>query len=111
MKTAIATVCLSGSLDEKLEAIASAGFKAVEFFENDLLSFNGTPSDVFEARLQHAVDLYKAGVAPYLVVTGGKLPAAGQAGMFPGWRTFSAAGSSPVPPSAFAGLRPGRSRC
>lgn len=37
--------------------------------------FNGTPSDVFEARLQHAVDLYKAGIAPYLVVTGGKLPA------------------------------------
>ena len=39
------------------------------------------------------------------------VPAGGQAGMFPGWRTFSAAGSSPVPPSAFAGLRPGRSRC
>ena len=37
--------------------------------------FNGTPGGVFEARLQHAVDLYKAGVAPYLVVTGGKLPA------------------------------------
>jgi uncharacterized SAM-binding protein YcdF (DUF218 family) len=37
--------------------------------------FNGTPSDVFEARLQHALALYEAGVAPYLVVTGGKLPA------------------------------------
>ena len=37
--------------------------------------FNGTPSEVFEARLQHALELYKAGVAPYLVVTGGKLPA------------------------------------
>ena len=37
--------------------------------------FNGTPSDVFEARLQHAVDLYRAGTARYLVVTGGKLPA------------------------------------
>jgi uncharacterized SAM-binding protein YcdF (DUF218 family) len=37
--------------------------------------FNGTPGGVFEARLQHAVDLYKAGIAPYLVVTGGKLPA------------------------------------
>ncbi len=37
--------------------------------------FNGTPGGVFEARLQHAVDLYKAGLAPYLVVTGGKLPA------------------------------------
>lgn len=37
--------------------------------------FNGTPSAVFEARLQHAVALYRAGLAPYLVVTGGKLPA------------------------------------
>ncbi|MBI2781817.1 MAG: YdcF family protein [Chloroflexi bacterium] len=37
--------------------------------------FNGTPSGVFEARLQHAVDLWKAGLAPFLVVTGGKLPA------------------------------------
>lgn len=46
MKLAIATVCLSGTLDEKLAAIAAAGFGAVEIFENDLLSFNGTPSDV-----------------------------------------------------------------
>jgi 3-dehydroshikimate dehydratase len=42
----IATVCLSGSLDEKLRAIAAAGFDAVEIFENDLLSFNGSPRDV-----------------------------------------------------------------
>ena len=46
MQTAIATVCLSGVLNEKLEAIAAAGFKAVEIFENDLLSFNGTPGEV-----------------------------------------------------------------
>lgn len=46
MKTAIATVCLSGTLPEKLEAIAAAQFKGVEIFENDLLSFNGTPADV-----------------------------------------------------------------
>ena len=42
----IATVSLSGSLDEKLRAIADAGFDAVEIFENDLLSFNGSPGDV-----------------------------------------------------------------
>jgi 4-hydroxyphenylpyruvate dioxygenase len=42
----IATVSLSGSLDEKLRAIAAAGFDAVEIFENDLLSFNGSPRDV-----------------------------------------------------------------
>src|ERR1700682_6234083 len=46
MDNAIATVCLSGALNKKLEAIAAAGFKSVEIFENDLLSFNGTPSDV-----------------------------------------------------------------
>lgn len=46
MKTSIATVCLSGDLSEKLAAIAAAGFKNVEIFENDLLSYNGTPADV-----------------------------------------------------------------
>ncbi len=46
MQTAIATVSLSGTLDEKLQAIAAAQFKGVEIFENDLLSFNGTPDDV-----------------------------------------------------------------
>src|SRR5947208_5303223 len=46
MQTAIATVSLSGTLKDKLEAIAAAQFKGVEIFENDLLSYNGTPSDV-----------------------------------------------------------------
>ena len=46
MKNSIATVSLSGDLAEKLEAIAAAGFKGVEIFENDLLSFDGTPADV-----------------------------------------------------------------
>ena len=46
MKTSIATVCLSGGLREKLEAIAAAGFRGVEIFESDLLSYNGTPADV-----------------------------------------------------------------
>jgi 4-hydroxyphenylpyruvate dioxygenase len=45
MRKAIATVCLSGTLTEKIEAIAAAQFKGVEIFENDLLSFNGTPAD------------------------------------------------------------------
>jgi 4-hydroxyphenylpyruvate dioxygenase len=45
-KRSIATVSLSGALDEKLRAIAAAGFDAVEIFENDLLSFNGRPRDV-----------------------------------------------------------------
>ena len=46
MKMSIATVSLSGGLAEKLQAIAAAGFGGVEIFENDLLSFNGTPDDV-----------------------------------------------------------------
>jgi uncharacterized SAM-binding protein YcdF (DUF218 family) len=36
--------------------------------------YNGRPSAVLAARLDHAIALYKAGYAPYLVVTGGKLP-------------------------------------
>lgn len=42
MRTSIATVSLSGSLGEKLEAIAAAKFDAVEIFENDLVTFSGT---------------------------------------------------------------------
>ena len=34
--------------------------------------YDGRPSPIFQARLEHAVDLYRAGVAPYLIVTGGK---------------------------------------
>jgi uncharacterized SAM-binding protein YcdF (DUF218 family) len=36
--------------------------------------YNGEPSPVFKARLDHAADLYKEGIAPMIVVTGGKLP-------------------------------------
>jgi uncharacterized SAM-binding protein YcdF (DUF218 family) len=36
--------------------------------------YNGKPSPVFKARLDHAADLYKEGIAPMIVVTGGKLP-------------------------------------
>jgi vancomycin permeability regulator SanA len=34
--------------------------------------YDGDPSDVFEARLDHARELYEAGVAPLIVVLGGK---------------------------------------
>jgi uncharacterized SAM-binding protein YcdF (DUF218 family) len=36
--------------------------------------YDGRPSPVFAARLDHARDLYARGVAPLLVVTGGKQP-------------------------------------
>ena len=42
----IATVCLSGSLPDKLEAAAAAGFAGIEIFENDLLTLDGTPAEV-----------------------------------------------------------------
>ena len=57
MKTSIATVSLSGSLSEKLEAIAAAKFDAVEIFENDLVTFNGTPADVRQATEQLGLDI------------------------------------------------------
>src|SRR5690348_13538999 len=42
----IATVSLSGTLPEKLEAAAAIGFDGVEIFENDLLTFDGSPEEV-----------------------------------------------------------------
>jgi 4-hydroxyphenylpyruvate dioxygenase len=42
----IATVSLSGTLEEKLRVISAAKFDAVEIFENDLLAYEGRPRDV-----------------------------------------------------------------
>ncbi|CAO3440790.1 bifunctional sugar phosphate isomerase/epimerase/4-hydroxyphenylpyruvate dioxygenase family protein [Azospirillum endophyticum] len=42
----IATVSLSGTLPEKLEAATAIGFDGVEIFESDLLTFDGSPADV-----------------------------------------------------------------
>ncbi|WP_309229552.1 MULTISPECIES: YdcF family protein [unclassified Blastococcus] len=39
--------------------------------------YNGVPSSIFEARLEHAISLHDAGVAPVIVTVGGK--AAGDA--------------------------------
>ncbi len=36
--------------------------------------YNGRPSNVLQARLDHAVTLYEAGTAPLVVVTGGRAP-------------------------------------
>lgn len=46
MPKSIATVSLSGTLPEKLEAAAAVGFDGVEIFENDLLTYDGSPEDV-----------------------------------------------------------------
>jgi 4-hydroxyphenylpyruvate dioxygenase len=42
----IATVSISGTLGEKLEAAAAIGFDGVEIFENDLLTFEGSPTEI-----------------------------------------------------------------
>lgn len=55
MKTSIATVSLSGDLAEKLAAIAAAGFDGVEIFENDFLSFDGSPRDVGRMVADHGL--------------------------------------------------------
>lgn len=46
MKTSIATVSISGTLREKLEAIAKAGFDGIEIFEQDFIADTGTPRDI-----------------------------------------------------------------
>jgi uncharacterized SAM-binding protein YcdF (DUF218 family) len=53
-----------GERDERRPADAIVVLGAAEY--------DGRPSPVFRARLDHAVALYKAGLAPFLVVTGGK---------------------------------------
>ena len=57
----IATVCLSGTLPEKLEAAAAAGFDGIEIFESDLLNFDGSPARVRQmaADLGLAIMLYQ----------------------------------------------------
>jgi 4-hydroxyphenylpyruvate dioxygenase len=61
MQRSIATVSLSGTLPEKLEAIAAAGFDGVEIFENDLLYYDGSPRNVRQmcADLGIAITLFQ----------------------------------------------------
>lgn len=46
MLHSIATVCLSGTLPEKLEAAAAARFDGIEIFESDLVYYDGAPADI-----------------------------------------------------------------
>ncbi|RSM79794.1 4-hydroxyphenylpyruvate dioxygenase [Amycolatopsis sp. WAC 01375] len=59
--TAIATVCLSGTLEDKLAAAAAAGFGGVEIFENDLIASRRSPSEIRRlcADLGLTIDLYQ----------------------------------------------------
>lgn len=46
MRTSIATVSVSGTLEQKLTAIAAAGYDAIEIFEQDLLSCPLSPREI-----------------------------------------------------------------
>ncbi|HET6626928.1 MAG TPA: TIM barrel protein [Nocardioidaceae bacterium] len=61
MRTSIATVCLSGTLTEKLHACADAGFDAVEIFEPDLIASPSSPEEIaaLAARLGLSLVLYQ----------------------------------------------------
>ncbi|MCR2785945.1 sugar phosphate isomerase/epimerase and 4-hydroxyphenylpyruvate domain-containing protein [Microbacterium sp. zg-YB36] len=74
MRTSIATVCLSGTLDEKFVAAKEAGFDGVEIFEPDLVASPHSP-EAIRARAQElglTLDLYQPfrdfeGVGPDLL--------------------------------------------
>lgn len=74
MRTSIATVCLSGTLDEKLVAASTAGFDGVEIFEPDLIASPHSPEDIRDraSALGLTLDLYQPfrdfeGVGPELL--------------------------------------------
>ncbi|MDY0908561.1 bifunctional sugar phosphate isomerase/epimerase/4-hydroxyphenylpyruvate dioxygenase family protein [Microbacterium sp. CFBP9034] len=74
MRTSIATVCLSGTLDEKLLAAQEAGFDGVEIFEPDLVASPDSPETIRAraAELGLSLDLYQPfrdfeGVGPDLL--------------------------------------------
>ncbi len=61
MRTSIATVCLSGTLEEKMHACAKAGFDGIEIFEQDLLVSPHSPEEIRAraAQLGLSLDLYQ----------------------------------------------------
>ena len=74
MRRAIATVCLSGTLEEKLSAAAEAGFDGVELFEPDLIGTRLSPQELrrYVADLGLEIALYQPfrdfeGVSPFML--------------------------------------------
>ena len=57
MRTSIATVSVSGTLPEKIAAIAAAGFDGLELFEQDLLVTDETPAAVRRMIADHGLAL------------------------------------------------------
>ncbi|WP_019651929.1 bifunctional sugar phosphate isomerase/epimerase/4-hydroxyphenylpyruvate dioxygenase family protein [Variovorax atrisoli] len=61
MHRSIATVSLSGTLRQKLEAVADAGFDGIELFEADFINFKGTAAELgrIAGDLGLSIDLYQ----------------------------------------------------
>ncbi|GAB3518417.1 bifunctional sugar phosphate isomerase/epimerase/4-hydroxyphenylpyruvate dioxygenase family protein [Arthrobacter monumenti] len=61
MRTSIATVCLSGTLEEKMHACARAGFDGIEIFEQDLVVCPKSPAEIrsLASELGLSLDLYQ----------------------------------------------------
>ncbi len=61
MRRSVATVSMSGTLRQKLEAIAAARFDAIELFENDFINFNGSAAQLraMAGDLGLGIDLYQ----------------------------------------------------
>lgn len=61
IKTSMATVCLSGSLEQKIAAIAAAGFNGLELFESDLIGCSLSPQQISRrvAEAGLTIDLYQ----------------------------------------------------
>src|SRR5256885_12228315 len=62
----VVAVALAGAHDQATTADAIAVLGAAQY--------NGRPSPVFRARLDHAAALYQRGLAPVVLVTGGGGP-------------------------------------
>ncbi|WP_020560703.1 bifunctional sugar phosphate isomerase/epimerase/4-hydroxyphenylpyruvate dioxygenase family protein [Thiofilum flexile] len=57
MRYSIATVCLSGTLRQKIEAIAQAGFHGIEIFENDLITHQGSVAEIRRMIEDHGLEV------------------------------------------------------
>lgn len=62
--TALVAVWMDKDEHPKVDAIVVLG----------AAQYDGRPSAIYAARLEHAVDLYRSGVAPVIVFTGGNEP-------------------------------------
>jgi 4-hydroxyphenylpyruvate dioxygenase len=61
MHRSIATVSISGTLRQKMEAVAAARFDGIELFENDFISYSGSATELrlMASDLGLSIDLYQ----------------------------------------------------